>query len=313
MIRVIHGSLEGVESTRDRVVSVGSFDGVHLGHGAIVEQMVRWGGGLGLRPLIATFDPHPRTILAGLPERRLTTLDERSALLMERGVDTFVCLSFSESMSRMEPEVFVEDVLIKRLGAKAIVLGHDHRFGKDRAGDADLLAAMSTTHDFDWMDLGPVHLDGGVVSSSRIRTLLDEGNVSFAATLLDRFHAVSGTVVRGAGRGRTIGVPTANLVPGDGRKIIPARGVYAVRVMLPDEEVARMGMMNIGHRPTFDGDGLHLEVNVLDWSGDLYGRELRVEFVERVRDERKFDGVDALVEQLNADRDRCRALLSKVV
>ena len=313
MIQLIHGSLEGVEAMRDRVVAVGSFDGVHLGHISIVEQMVHWGGELGLRALVATFDPHPKTILAGLPERRLTTLGERSALLLEQGVDTFVSLSFSEAMSRMEPEVFVEDVLIKRLGAKAIVLGHDHRFGKDRAGDAKLLAAMSTTHDFAWMEMGPVHRDGGVVSSSRIRSLLDKGNVSAAATLLDRFHAVSGTVVRGAGRGRTIGVPTANLVPGDGRKIVPARGVYAVRTWLPDEQTPRMGMMNIGHRPTFDGDGLHLEVNVLDWSGDLYGRELRVEFVERVRDEVKFDGVEALIEQLNKDRDRCRQLLSKVV
>lgn len=308
MIRFIHGSPEMLSA--GCVLSIGSFDGVHAGHQGILDQMASMGREAGLPLLVVTFDPHPRTVLTGEPERRLTSLPERSLLLQSLGVPVFAAIEFTRELSGMDPTAFVEDVLLDTLRAKGIVLGHDHRFGKDRKGDARLLAALSSRHVFRFSEVGPIEIEGSPVSSSRIRMMLEDGNVDGACKLLGRFHAVSGTVVHGAGRGRTIGVPTANLVPEDESKLVPARGVYAVRVHLPDDATPRAGMMNIGHRPTFGGTGIHLEVNVLDWSGDLYGREVRVEFVERVRDEQKFDGVEALIRQLNADRDRCRTLLS---
>jgi riboflavin kinase/FMN adenylyltransferase len=308
MIHFVHGSPSLI--AHGCIVSVGSFDGVHLGHQAIIRTMADMGRQLSLPLLVASFDPHPRSVLTGEPERKLTTLSERSARLAELGVAAFVCLPFDREFARMEAAAFVEDILSGVLRAEGIVLGHDHRFGKDRKGDASLLAALADRLGYRFLEVGPVDIAGSVVSSSRIRGSLDEGDVAGVRSLLGAFHAVSGLVVHGAGRGRTIGVPTANLKLTDPQKLIPARGVYAVRVHLPDDGTPRAGMMNIGHRPTFDGQKTHLEVNVLDWSGDLYGREVRVEFVERVRDERKFDGVDALIRQLNADRDRCRQLLS---
>lgn len=308
MIRFVHGSPDII--AQGCVLSVGSFDGVHRGHASIVDAMANMGRSTGLPLLVASFDPHPRSVLAGEPERRLTSLSERSALLTSQGVDVFVCLRFDLELSRMEPEVFVEEVLVGALQAKGIVLGHDHRFGKGRRGDAALLDRMAAHLGFQFSEIGPVEVDGLTVSSSLIRNVLEAGEVNKGSRLLGHFHSLQGMVVHGAGRGRTIGVPTANIVPDDPAKLVPARGVYAVRVHLPDEGTPRAGMMNIGQRPTFDGQGLHLEVNVIDWAGDLYGREVRVEFVERVRDERKFDGVEALIRQLNADRDRCRTLLS---
>ncbi|MDA0874299.1 MAG: bifunctional riboflavin kinase/FAD synthetase [Bacteroidetes bacterium] len=308
LVRHVHGDLG--TAAEGCVVSIGSFDGVHLGHQGIVQAMAELRDALELQMVVATFDPHPRAVLRGEAERKLTTLDERSRALVELGVDVFVAIPFTLELSRMEAEAFVKDVLLDTLRAKAVVLGHDHRFGRDRKGDAALLATLGASHGFVFREVGPIMVLDDVVSSSRIRSLLDAGHVSAAATLLGRFHAVSGLVVHGEGRGRTIGVPTANLVPQEVSKLLPGRGVYAVRVSLPGGGPLKAGMMNIGHRPTFEGKGLHLEVNVLDWSGDLYGREVRVEFVERVRDERKFDGVEALIRQLNDDRDRCRQLLS---
>ena len=212
----------------------------------------------------------------------------------------------------MSPESFVEDILVNCMGAKVVVVGHDHRFGRDRAGDVDLLEKLGSLHGFDVIQCEPLLIGAKAVSSSRIRGLLDGGDVRGAATLLDRRYSFAGRVIHGAGRGKTIGIPTANISPLSTDKLIPGLGVYAVMTQLPGESFSRPGMMNIGRRPTFDGTGLHLEVNVLDWSGDLYEHEVRVEFVERIRDEQKFDGIDALLKQLNADRDRCRALLRDI-
>jgi len=296
----------------DRVVSVGGFDGVHTGHLHVIDRMTAIARDRGLEVLVASFDPHPRSVLFGEQERRLTTIDERRRLLRKAGVDRFVTLAFSEEMARMEPAYFVEEILLGQLGAKVIVVGHDHRFGRKRAGDATLLRALGDRLGFDVVEMD-AHVSGGeAISSSRIRTHVVDGQVAEAARLLGRSHGLSGTVVKGAGRGRTIGIPTANLDPVDPLKLVPGKGVYAVWTKIPGEEERLPGMMNIGNRPTFEGEGLHLEVNILDWTGDLYGREVRVEFVRRIRNERKFDGPDALIRQLNEDRERCRALLQEV-
>jgi riboflavin kinase/FMN adenylyltransferase len=295
-----------------RIVSVGGFDGVHLGHRTIVGQMVSMARERNLEVLIASFDPHPKTVLRDEPELRLTTLAERGQILSECGVDDFIALVFDRDMAAMEAEAFVEEVLLNRLGAKVVVVGHDHRFGNGRKGNVALLRSMGKRLSFEVIELPACQIGGDIVSSSRIRTHIVEGEVAEAAALLGRYYSFSGRVVRGAGRGRTIGIPTANLESVDPKKIAPAVGVYAVRVFIPGREKMLPGMMNIGRRPTFDGEGIHLEVNIIDWTGDLYGGEVRVEFVERIRNERKFSGVEELLKQLNLDRERCRALLQEV-
>lgn len=295
-----------------RIVSVGGFDGVHLGHQTIIDRMVSMSRKSNLDVLVATFDPHPRFVLHGEQEERLTSLEERRKLLSDCGVDDFVSLVFDREMAAMEAEAFVETILLKALGAKVVMVGHDHRFGRGRCGDVNLLRKMGAEHSFDVIEMPACQHEGQVVSSSRIRSLVAKGWISDAAGLLGRHYSLAGQVIKGAGRGRTIGIPTANLKPADPLKLVPAVGVYAVRTFIAGSDQMLPGMMNIGRRPTFEGDGIHLEVNIIDWSGDLYGSEVRVEFVERIRDEQKFDGVEALLRQLNRDRERCRALLQEV-
>lgn len=299
-------------SLAGRVVSVGSYDGVHEGHRHVIRRMSEVAHGRNLEVLIASFDPHPRTVLHGQQESRLTSIEERGGLLTEVGVDAFVTLAFDHELASMSPEVFVERVLLGCLNARVVVVGHDHRFGRNREGDVQLLRSLGSQHAFDVVELAPRIMNGSAVSSSRIRKSLKAGEVASAASMLGRFHAMSGRVIRGAGRGRTIGIPTANLDPVDSLKIIPQNGVYAVQVFIPERSSALPGMMNIGRRPTFEGEGRHLEVNIIDWSGDLYGHEVRVEFVERIRNEQKFDGVEALIRQLKEDRERCSALLQGI-
>jgi len=305
--RIIFGS----ETAEPSVVSIGSFDGVHLGHQDILTQMGEVASSGGWKVCIATFDPHPRAVLGGLERQTLTTLEERGHLLQHHGIDRFIAIPFSQSVAETSPEAFVEEVLVKAMGAKAVIVGYDHRFGKDRRGDVELLRELGLRYGFSVHKREPVQLDDHVVSSSLIRGLIAEGEVEQASQFLGRRYAVTGTVIKGAGRGKGIGVPTANLRPISEQKLTPGTGVYAVMVQLPESDVLLPGMMNIGTRPTFEGLGLHLEVNILNWSGDLYDRELRVEFAKRLRNEQKFASVNDLIEQLNKDRERCRRLLEE--
>jgi riboflavin kinase/FMN adenylyltransferase len=292
------------------VLTTGTFDGVHLGHQAILRYLVARAADVGGVPTVVTFDPHPREVLAGQAVPLLTSLDERADLCAALGVERFVVLPFTRAMAQLEPEAYVADVLLGQVGMAEIVIGYDHRFGRAARGDRALLDALATAHGFS-VDVIPAHVaDGAPVSSSGIRRLLlDEGDAATAAAHLGRPFAVVGQVVRGRQRGRTLGFPTANVEPVEPRALVPRTGVYAVRARLPDG--TRLGgMMNIGLRPTFETDGARsLEVHLLDYAGDLYGAELRVEVHARLRDERRFDGPEALVEQLREDRGQAvRAL-----
>jgi len=312
MIRWIHKPHADNLLTEGSVVSVGSFDGVHLGHRAVLEAMKVAAAPTGAASLVASFDPHPRAVLHGVVEERLTTITERSSLLSSLGVDAFVTLEFDRSVASMTARAFVEEVLVGQLKARVVVVGHDHRFGRKREGNTALLKAWGPELGYEVLEI-PAHVVGDTpVSSSRIRSAVRSGGVAEASSLLGYAYSLSGTVVKGAGRGRKIGVPTANLELADPLKLTPHTGVYAVRTHVPESSSWLPGMMNIGSRPTFDGHGRHLEVNIIDWSGDLYGDEVRVEFVERIRDEVKFDGAESLIRQLNQDRDRCRGLLQGV-
>lgn len=294
------------------VVSIGSFDGVHRGHKAILDRIRSVSKSNNLRSLVATFDPHPREFLGYRKLKNLTTIAERKSILQEFGVDAFAVIPFNTALSLLEPDVFVRTVLVERMGARAIVTGHDHRFGRDRKGDSAMLRELGEQLGFSVLQCDPETIDEEVVSSSMIRGLIEVGQVRRAQRFLGRRHSFTGKVVRGAARGKSIGIPTANLQTLSEDKLSPGVGVYAVLVELPGEAILKPGMMNIGYQPTFNGTELHLEVNILDWSGDLYDREVRVEFVERIRNEKKFDSIEGLIEQLNKDRVRCRRLLGEI-
>ncbi|MEM6647630.1 MAG: bifunctional riboflavin kinase/FAD synthetase, partial [Bacteroidota bacterium] len=281
------------------VLTVGTFDGVHVGHQTILRYLRERAAQREGTATVLTFDPHPRTLLTGTQTPLLTTVDERAALLSEAGIERLVVLPFTHELAAMEAEDYVRDVLVRQIGLREMVVGYDHAFGRARRGTTDLLRAMSGTLGFSVDQMPAALVDDAVVSSTRIRNaLIERGAVDEAEVLLGRPYALSGMVVEGVRRGRTIGFPTANLRP-DSAKLIPLNGVYAVRVFYGRERFG--GMLNIGIRPTFDGSERRAEVNLFDFEGDLYGETIRLEFVKHIRAERKFDSAAALSAQLSLD------------
>jgi riboflavin kinase/FMN adenylyltransferase len=292
------------------LVTVGTFDGVHLGHQSIIRYLVGRARQRDAVSVALSFDPHPREVLRGEPIPLLTTIEERARVFEDLGLDRFIVIPFTRDFAGMEADAFVIDVLVERIGLKEIVIGYDHGFGKGRAGDSELLHELGRQYGFT-VDVIPAQvLEKDVVSSTRIRqALTDEGDVRLAARLLGRPYAVSGVVVEGDGRGRTIGYPTANITVDNPHKVIPERGVYAVRVLIESRVSVFDGMLNIGNRPTFDGGETRLEAHLFDYAGSLYGQAVTVEFYRRIRDEKKFSSVELLVQQLSRDKERCRAEL----
>lgn len=303
---------DDIERDDRSVLTVGTFDGVHRGHQAIIDHLrARAQEHDGLSTLIS-FDPHPRSVVHGEEVPLLTTVEERAALLEALGLDRLVVIPFSMDFARLEPVDYVEEVLVARIGIQEITVGYDHRFGRDREGDVDLLRECGDRLGFAVDVISPQTVDRDVVSSRKIRdTLLSTGDVQKAAEQLGRPYQLTGLVSRGEGRGREIGFPTANLALEDSRKLVPKRGVYATRVTLPNGKT-RGGMMNIGRRPTFDEMEVTVEVHLFDFEGDLYGETLSVQFLQRLRDEQKFDSPEDLAMQLSEDERHSRTIVEDV-
>ncbi|MAY67592.1 MAG: riboflavin biosynthesis protein RibF [Rhodospirillaceae bacterium] len=302
------------DDARGAVVAIGNFDGVHLGHravigeaGAIAHATARpWG--------VLTFEPHPRAFFApDSPPFRLTPFHAKARLIFGLGVDTIFVQQFNKAFSSLTAEEFIETVLVDGIGARHVVCGYDFVFGKGRGGSAEMLLGFGKRLGFDFTAVRAQTFAGDdaartAYSSTGIRDALRTGNPQAAARILGRPFEIEGRVIEGHQRGRTIGFPTANLALGT--YLRPARGVYAVRVRIGEgEEYA--GVANIGRRPTFAGEADLLEVFLFDFTGDLYGRRLGVQLVEFLRPEKKFDGIDQLKAQIAADSDRARQILSK--
>lgn len=283
-------------------MTIGVLDGVHRGHRALLAHLDE-----GLVRVVLTFDPHPLEILRpGTPPRLITTIGERIDLLGAAGADVVGVLDLSE-IKEQAPEQFVSDVLVGKVNAEHVVVGADFRFGKDRAGDVELLKRTGKEHGFSVEPIELVEDLGAPISSSRIRGLIESGHVDEAADLLGSRFTLTNTVVDGDKRGRDIGFPTANLQPPQ-RKLIPATGVYACFVRVRGE--VHPAAVNVGVRPTFGGEELLIEAFILDFSGDIYGEQLTVEFVEYLRPELRFDDVEALVAQMGEDVSRSRDILA---
>ena len=290
-------------------VAVGNFDGVHRGHQALVAAAVEEARGLGGTAAVLTFDPHPSRVL--FPERAasaLMTLAQKAEVLAAHGIEHVAVLEFTRELAGRTAEEFAREVLLGTLAARSVVVGPDFRFGRGRGGDAPALAALGAQLGFGVRIVDPV-LDGGErVSSTRIREALEVGGVARAAELLGRRYFVDGRVVEGDQRGRTLGFPTANLDVEN--ETIPAAGVYACWCRVLDAAAEpHPAAVNIGRRPTFDGVRTTVEAHLLGFEGDLYGRRLRLEFVDRLRAEQRFDGPEALRQQIHADVAAARAVL----
>ena len=309
MTRTLSGDPLAWEVEGPSAVAVGVFDGVHLGHQAVLRHLVERAGGLGARPVALTFDPHPLEFIA--PERAprlLTEVGHRVELLGECGIEVVGVLPFLQ-IRDLPPETFVADVLAGRLGSRLVAVGSDFRFGHGRAGDAGMLASLGPGLGFEVEVVDLVgHAGGEVVSSSHIRRLVAAGQVADAARLLGRPFELRGPVMHGDKRGRSIGFPTANLHVAE-RMATPAHGVYAARAAV--DGAIRDAVVNVGVRPTFGEERRTVEAHLLDVDLDLYGHEMRLRFVDRIRDERRFAGVDELARQIGLDVQSAREVLGR--
>jgi riboflavin kinase/FMN adenylyltransferase len=297
-MRILRGLESVPPDVRPSVVALGIFDGVHLGHRAILGTAITRAREAGLEAVACTFEPHPMEVLQ--PDRAprpITTLADRLVLIGEAGVDAAVVLAFPRELAAVEPEAFVKDVLLERLRAREIVVGYNHRFGRGARGDARLLEDLATRAGFRAHVVPPMTVDGAAVSSSEIRSSLQRGDVVAAARSLGRPYAIAGTVTSGAGRGRTLGFPTAN-VESD-RPLLVSRGVYWGRVHV--DQGQHSAVVNVGVRPTFGETTLAVEAHLLDFTGDLYGRHVRLDFLDRLRDEMRFPSVEDLKAQVFRD------------
>ena len=288
------------------VITLGNFDGLHLGHQELVRMVIDRARQIGAVSVVVTFRPHPLKILA--PERcppLISIYEEKIRLLEGLGIDVLVKIPFTVSFSSLTPEEFVRDILCGLLGAKEIFVGYNYRFGKGRAGTTDILRELGKRHGFVVREVEQIAIGGEVVSSTKIRNLLKEGDVDHAARLLGRAYAITGIVVKGDSRGKELGFPTANIAPK--HAIVPANGVYAVRLSVRD--ALYEGVANIGLRPTFGKDQPTIEVHVFDFNEDLYGEEISLFFMGRLREERKFSSAAELIRQIHTDIAEARRIL----
>ena len=308
---IFERGLDGLTCRPDSILTVGVFDGVHLGHRMIIADLVQRARDTGGLSTLITFDPHPREVLSQQSLPKLTTIEERAAILSSLGLARMVVLPFTEKFSKLSAEDFVLELLVKRTGLQTIIVGHDHRFGKGRKGDVDLLASLGRQHNFDVGVIRPYRVNDLVVSSRKVRSILQEdGDVSLAAKLMARPHSLTGRVVRGDGRGRELGYPTANLILQEPKKVIPSHGIYVVSVEISG--VCLGGMMSIGMRPAIkDSRGVHLEVHLLDFDRLIYGEDLTVHFLERIREERNFASMEGLQAAMQQDEVISRKVMEQ--
>jgi len=283
------------------IVTPGMFDGVHLGHLSLVQKLKELAIEKGGETVILTYWPHPRTILH--PEKPplplLTTLEEKLALFEWAGIDHVVILPFTKSFSELHADEFVENILIRNLQTKVLVVGYDHHFGNTREGHFEYLFKNKERFGFDLIEIPAKFIDEMAVSSTKIRFALQAGNIEAVKHFLGRSYSLSGKVIEGNQRGRTIGFPTANLHLEDKSKLIPADGVYAVKVLVKNEQ--KVGMLNIGFRPTFDGKTRTIEVHILDFQEDIYNEIIKIEFEHFLRPEKIFKSIEELKFQLLQD------------
>ena len=304
-MNVIFG-LENLKNAKPAATTVGTFDGVHLGHVKIINSLKELSQKNNLKSTLITFDPHPRVVLQQTPPfktKLLTRIDERLELLQNQGLDQVIIAKFSRQFSELDYKDFIKNILLEKVNTKVLVVGYDHGFGKDRSGNFDEMSKISREFNFDVVRETAITINEQTVSSSKIRELIDNGNVKDAALMLGRKYTVNGVVIKGEGRGKKLNFPTANLQITNDYKLFPKEGVYAVDCIIQDK--IYRGMSNIGIKPTFGGEQKTIEINILDFDDDIYGEKIEVRFIQRMRDEKKFKNVKELIKQLTIDRNQC--------
>jgi len=297
----IFNSINDFTSSKKTIVTLGTFDGVHIGHNAILEKICKAAQQENLESVILTFFPHPRLIVSNNYDiKLLNTIEEKSVLLEKKGIQNFIVHPFDKTFSELSPREFVTQVLVQKLNIQKIIIGHDHKFGKDRAADFNDLINFGKEFGFEVEEISAQQINDVSVSSTKIRNSLLEGNVSLANEYLGYPYLLTGNVVKGNQLGRTIGFPTANIEIPEDYKLIPKNGVYIVTATVNNQTV--LGMMNIGVKPTLGENKLSIEVHLLNFDKDIYQQKIQVHILQRLREEQKFASFEALKSQIEIDK-----------
>jgi riboflavin kinase/FMN adenylyltransferase len=309
-LKIFH-SINDFSTTKKTILTLGTFDGVHLGHKKILQKLTQNTANKEFESLVLTFFPHPRMVLqGGSTLKLLNTITEKVALIEELGIENIVIHPFDEAFSRLTAEEFVRDVLVEKFKIHKIIIGYDHRFGRNRTADINDLIGFGHEYGFEVEQISVQEINDISVSSTKIRTALLDGNMSLANSYLGYDYFLTGTVVKGKQLGRTIGYPTANLQIPENFKLVPQNGVYIVQSQIQNKLV--YGMMNIGTNPTVGGQQQSIEVNFIDFEGDLYQQEIQVAIVQRIRSEKKFDSIEDLKNQLRKDEQTVLEHINKI-
>ena len=303
-------SINSYKSSKKTIVTIGTFDGVHLGHFQILKKLVENSKVEDCESLVLTFFPHPRMVLQENSEiKLLNTIAEKSILLEKIGIDNLIIHPFDKEFSRLTAEEFVEEILIKKFNVHKIVIGYDHRFGRNRTANFETLQEFGVQYGFEVEQITAQQINDISISSTKIRTAIIEGNINLANQYLGYNYSITGTIVKGKQLGRTIGFPTANIKIAEDYKLIPKNGVYIVKCNINEKHY--FGMMNIGNRPTVDGTNTTIEINIFDFDQEIYDEQITVEFLDFIRDEQKFDSIDELKNQIQKDKTTSLNYLKK--
>ncbi len=294
------------------VVTVGSFDGLHIGHQKILKKLIQLSKDINGTNVLLTFEPHPRSVIAkDFDLKILTTLDEKISYLEKFGIENLIVQNFTLEFSQMTSEEFMKEILVNDIDVSHIVIGHDHKFGKDRLGDEEKLKEFGRQYNFNVTSVEAEVVDGQVVSSTKIRKALNEGNIDKVNLFLGRNYNISGKIIEGTKRGRELGFPTANIKLNNEKKAVPKNGVYVVSCILNDKNY--FGIMNIGTRPTFENSNQTMfEVNLFDFNGNIYGEDIEVHFLKYIRDEKKFESKEDLINQIKQDIKKAKEFIEGI-
>lgn len=307
----VYTSTDALPDFKNPVITIGTFDGVHIGHKTILKEIVDHAKEVQGESILLTFEPHPRKVIfPDKPLQLLTPLEEKLELVKATGVDHIVVVPFTKAFANLTAEEYISDFLVKQFKPHSIVIGYDHQFGNDRKGDINLLKQLSEQYRYKVYEISAQLIHDAAVSSTKVRKAVSSGDMTEAANMLGRPYSLTGEVVKGAQLGNTIGFPTANIQPNSSEQILPANGVYAIKAIYKGD--VYNAMLNIGIRPTVSNElSLHIEANIFDFDQDIYGEQLTIQFITRLRDEEKFPSIDYLKQQLSKDKeDALNALLN---
>ena len=303
-------NIETYKLNQSTVVTIGTFDGVHIGHQKIIKRLIDTGKQHDLKSVILTFFPHPRMVLQkDTTIKLINTIDERHDILYGLGLDYLLIQKFTKDFSRLSAEEFVKQILVDKLNAKKVIIGYDHRFGRNRNANIEDLKCFGTEYGFEVEEISAQDINDVAVSSTKIREALNEGDIVKANTFLGNPFMITGTVINGKGLGRQLNYPTANIKVEEDYKLIPKYGSYIVSAVIDDKKT--FGMLNIGVNPTVDGTSENIEVHFFNFNKDIYNKTIKVDLLERIRDEQKFNSVEALKKQLAKDKETALAFIAK--